>query len=111
MDGNEAAASIAYALSDCAFVFPITPATPMAENSDAWSAKGRKNLFGQTVQITQMQSEAGVAGALHGATLSGAVPTSFTCSQGLLLMVPSMSVSPSVFSVFSHFRCYARDTG
>eukprot|EP00823_Brevimastigomonas_motovehiculus_P001154 TRINITY_DN11682_c0_g1_i1.p1 TRINITY_DN11682_c0_g1~~TRINITY_DN11682_c0_g1_i1.p1 ORF type:complete len:1378 (+),score=420.50 TRINITY_DN11682_c0_g1_i1:155-4135(+) len=90
LDGNEAAASVAYQLSDSLFVFPITPSTPMAEYSDAWIAEGRKNIDGQVVQLTQMQSEAGVAGCLHGAVVAGSRVSTFTCSQGLLLMIPTM---------------------
>ncbi|GAB4822569.1 hypothetical protein N2152v2_009615 [Parachlorella kessleri] len=90
VDGNEATARIAYAMSDTCFVYPITPSTPMGEAADQWSTDGRKNLFGNQLQVTQMESEAGVAGALHGALAAGSLATTFTCSQGLLLMIPNM---------------------
>eukprot|EP00887_Chlorella_sp_A99_P003750 scaffold7.g3750.t1 len=90
LDGNEACARVAYATSDVSFIYPITPATPMGEMVDQWSTEGRKNLFGNVMQVTEMESEAGVAGALHGALAAGALATSFTCSQGLLLMIPNM---------------------
>ena len=88
MDGNEAAAHIAYAFTEIAAIYPITPSSPMAEHTDVWSARGRKNLFGQTVTLTEMQSEAGAIGAVHGALQTGALATSFTSSQGLMLMLP-----------------------
>lgn len=90
VDGNTACASMSYLFSDMAFIYPITPSSPMAENIDAWSAINKKNLLGQTVKVTEMQSEAGAAGALHGALSSGANATTFTSSQGLLLMIPNM---------------------
>eukprot|EP00741_Cyanophora_paradoxa_P023775 tig00021621_g22964.t1 len=90
LDGNEAAASVAYAFSDIAFIYPITPSSPMAEHADEWSAMGKPNLFGQVVQVKEMESEAGAAGALHGALAAGALGTTFTASQGLLLMIPNM---------------------
>ena len=90
MDGNEAAAYISYAFTEVASIFPITPSTPMAENVDEWSARGKKNIFGQTVNVTEMQSEAGAAGAMHGSLQSGALTTTYTASQGLLLMIPNM---------------------
>lgn len=90
LDGNEATANIAYAMSDVSFIYPITPATPMGEHVDAWASENRKNLNGNIMQVTEMESEAGVAGALHGALAAGALATTFTCSQGLLLMVPNM---------------------
>eukprot|EP00878_Enallax_costatus_P009641 GHUV01010072.1.p1 GENE.GHUV01010072.1~~GHUV01010072.1.p1 ORF type:complete len:949 (+),score=263.54 GHUV01010072.1:230-3076(+) len=89
-DGNRVAAHIAYAMSDTAFFFPITPATPMAEAVDQWAAEGRKNLFGNVVQVMEMEGEGGVAAALHGSAQAGGLATSFTCSQGLLLMIPNM---------------------
>ena len=89
-DGNTACASMAYMMSEMAFIYPITPSSPMAENVDAWSAKSKKNLFGQTVSLTEMQSEAGASGALHGALSGGSLATTFTSSQGLLLMLPNM---------------------
>ena len=88
MDGNEAAATMAYPFTEIAAIYPITPSSPMAGMTDAWSARGRKNLFGQTVTLTEMQSEAGAIGAVHGAAQTGALATSFTSSQGLMLMIP-----------------------
>lgn len=90
MDGNQAAACAAYYYSDVAAIYPITPSTTMAELMDEWAAAGKKNLFGQTVQVTQFQSEAGAAGAMHGALLAGALTSTFTASQGLLLMIPNL---------------------
>ncbi len=88
MDGNEAAAHVAYDFSEIAAIYPITPSSPMAEHTDVWSANGRKNIFGQTVTLTEMQSEAGAISAVHGALQAGALATSFTSSQGLMLMLP-----------------------
>ena len=88
MDGNEAAANRAYPFTEIAAIYPITPSSPMAEKTDAWSANGRKNMFGQTVTLTEMQSEAGAIGAVHGSIQTGALSTSFTSSQGLMLMIP-----------------------
>ncbi len=90
MDGNTAAAYVAYAFSDAAAIYPITPSSPMAEITDVWASGGRKNLFGDTVKVVEMQSEAGAAGTLHGSLASGALTTTFTASQGLLLMIPNM---------------------
>ena len=90
MDGNTAAAHVAYAFTDVAAIYPITPSSPMAEYVDKWSAEGRKNIFGQTVKVVEMQSEAGAAGAVHGSILTGALTSTFTASQGLLLMIPNM---------------------
>ncbi len=90
MDGNEACAYVAYAFTEVAAIYPITPSSPMAGKTDAWSAKGRKNLFGQTVSLVEMESEAGAIGAIHGSLETGALSTSFTSSQGLLLMIPVM---------------------
>ena len=90
MDGNKAAAYVSYAFTDCAAIFPITPSSPMAEYVDEWSAQGKKNLFGQTVKVVEMQSEAGAAGAVHGSLSAGALTTTYTASQGLLLMIPNM---------------------
>ena len=90
MDGNEAAAYISYAFTEVATIYPITPSSPMAELVDKWSAQGKKNLFGQPVKLMQMQSEAGAAGAMHGALETGSLATSYTASQGLLLMIPPM---------------------
>lgn len=90
MDGCQAAAEVSYAFSEVANIFPITPSSPMAEHVDEWAAKGKKNIFGQTVEVVEMQSEAGAAGALHGALATGALATTYTASQGLLLMIPNM---------------------
>ncbi len=90
LDGNTAAAHVAYSYSDVAFIYPITPATSMAEQAEQWSANNVKNIFGQSVSVTQMQSEAGVAGAMHGALCSGALTSTYTASQGLLLMIPNI---------------------
>ncbi len=104
LDGNAAVAYISYALSEVAVIYPITPASPMAENADLWAANGRKNLFGQVPRVVQMQSEGGAAGALHGALTCGALSVTYTCSQGLLLMLPEMykiagELLPAVFHV------------
>ena len=90
IDGNTAAASMAYMLSDMALIYPITPSSPMAENIDVWAAKNKKNIFGKVTEVTEMQSEAGAAGALHGALTAGSKATTFTSSQGLLLMIPNI---------------------
>jgi len=90
MDGNTACANMAYAMSEMAMIYPITPSSPMAETVDTYSAKGKKNIFGTSVKLTEMQSEAGAAGALHGALSAGSLGTTFTSSQGLLLMLPNM---------------------
>jgi pyruvate-ferredoxin/flavodoxin oxidoreductase len=90
MDGNTAAAHVSYAFTDVAAIYPITPSSNMAEVTDAWSAQGRKNIFGHEVQVTEMQSEAGAAGTVHGSLSAGALTTTFTASQGLLLMIPNM---------------------
>ncbi|EFJ49484.1 pyruvate-ferredoxin oxidoreductase [Volvox carteri f. nagariensis] len=90
MDGNEAAAHVAYAVSDVSFIYPITPATVMGELVDQWAAEGKTNVFGNVMSVTEMESETGAAGALHGALAAGSLATTFTCSQGLLLMVPNM---------------------
>src|SRR5574344_3051870 len=103
-DGNEAAAHISYMFSEVAAIYPITPSSPMAEHVDEWAARGRKNLWGQTVSVQEMQSEAGAAGAVHGSLQAGALTTTFTASQGLLLMIPNMykisgELLPCVFQV------------
>ena len=90
MDGNTAAAHVSYAYSEVAAIYPITPSSVMAELSDEWATAGQKNIFGREVQITEMQSEAGAAGAIHGSLAAGALTTTFTASQGLLLMIPNM---------------------
>ncbi len=104
IDGNTAAAHVAYAFSDVAAIYPITPSSPMAESCDEWAAAGRKNIFGQVMNIVEMQSEAGAAGAVHGSLVAGALTTTFTASQGLLLMIPNMykisgELLPCVFHV------------
>ena len=104
MDGNTAAAYIAYALSDTAAIYPITPSSNMGESADEWAAQGKKNLMGQTVAVRQLQSEAGAAGAVHGSLAAGALTSTFTASQGLLLMIPNMykiagELLPGVFHV------------
>ena len=90
MDGNHAAAHVSYAYSDVAAIYPITPSSVMAEATDEWATQGRKNIFGQEVQVTEMQSEAGAAGAVHGSLAAGALTTTYTASQGLLLMIPNL---------------------
>ena len=103
-DGNQAAAHVAYMFSEVAAIYPITPSSPMAEYIDEWAAGGRKNLFGETVRVVEMQSEAGAAGAVHGSLQAGALTTTYTASQGLLLMIPNMykiagELLPAVFHV------------
>ncbi|MEG0276504.1 MAG: hypothetical protein RR630_05705, partial [Coprobacillus sp.] len=90
MDGNTAAAHVAYAFSEVAGIYPITPSSPMAENAETWAAQGKKNIFGSAINVIEMQSEAGAAGAVHGALQGGALATTFTASQGLLLMIPNL---------------------
>ncbi|WP_243373317.1 pyruvate:ferredoxin (flavodoxin) oxidoreductase [Geotalea sp. SG265] len=104
MDGNTAAAYVAYALSETAAIYPITPSSTMGEVADEWASQGRKNIFGQTLNIRQLQSEAGAAGSVHGSLVAGALTTTFTASQGLLLMIPNMykiagELLPGVFHV------------
>ncbi|MGD0122175.1 MAG: pyruvate:ferredoxin (flavodoxin) oxidoreductase [Candidatus Limnocylindrales bacterium] len=106
LDGNEAAARVAYAVSEVISIFPITPASPMAEHADDWAAAGRPNLWGTVPEVVEMQSEAGAAGTLHGALQTGALATTFTASQGLLLMIPNMykiagELTPAVIHVAS----------
>ena len=103
-DGNEAAAHISYMFSEVAAIYPITPSSTMAEHVDEWAAAGRKNIFGETVLVQEMQSEAGAAGAVHGSLQAGALTTTYTASQGLLLMIPNMykiagELLPAVFHV------------
>ena len=103
-DGNWAAAHIAYLFSEHASIYPITPSSTMAEYVDEWAAQGKKNLFGEVVKVTEMQSEGGAAGAVHGSLQAGALTTTFTASQGLLLMIPNMykiagELLPTVFHV------------
>ena len=90
LDGNEAVAYVAYHVSEVAAIYPITPSSPMGESSDAWSSVGEKNIWGTVPKVIEMQSEGGAAGALHGALQAGALGTTFTSSQGLLLMIPNM---------------------
>ena len=104
MDGNHAAAHASYAFTDVAAIFPITPSSVMAEATDEWATQGRLNMFGQTVQVTEMQSEAGAAGTVHGSLAAGALTTTYTASQGLLLMIPNLykvagERLPGVFNV------------
>ena len=104
MDGNTAAAHISYAFTDVAAIFPITPSSNMAEQVDEWASQGRKNIFGQTVEVVEMQSEGGAAGAVHGSLQAGALTTTYTASQGLMLMIPNMykiagELLPGVFHV------------
>src|SRR6476620_4231165 len=104
LDGNEAAARVAYALSEVISIYPITPASPMAEHADDWSAAGRPNLWGVVPDVVELQSEGGAAGALHGALQAGSLATTFTASQGLLLMIPNMfkiagELTPAVMHV------------
>ena len=104
MDGNEAAAAVAYRLSDVIAIYPITPSSTMGEWADQWAAAHRPNLWGTVPTVIEMQSEGGAAGALHGALLTGALATTFTASQGLLLMIPNMykiagELTPTVFHV------------
>ncbi|MBQ6645802.1 MAG: pyruvate:ferredoxin (flavodoxin) oxidoreductase, partial [Clostridia bacterium] len=111
VDGNTAVSHIAYAFSDVAAIYPITPSSPMAEVADEWAAQGRTNLFGQKVKIAEMQSEAGAAGAVHGSLAAGALTTTFTASQGLLLMIPNMykiagEQLPAVFHVSARALAY-----
>ncbi|SFA70379.1 pyruvate-ferredoxin/flavodoxin oxidoreductase [Acetitomaculum ruminis DSM 5522] len=119
MDGNHAAAHASYAFTDVAAIYPITPSSVMAEATDEWATQGRKNIFGQTVQVTEMQSEAGAAGTVHGSLTAGALTTTYTASQGLLLMIPNLykvagEGLPGVFNVSartlaSHALCIFGD--
>ena len=110
MDGNTAAAHVSYAFTEVAAIYPITPSSPMAENTDTWSAGGLKNIFGEKVKVVEMESEAGAAGAVHGSLAAGALTTTYTASQGLLLMIPNMykiagELLPTVFHISA--RCVA----
>jgi pyruvate-ferredoxin/flavodoxin oxidoreductase len=100
VDGNQAAASSAYAFTEVAAIYPITPSSPMAEAVDEWSSKGKTNIFGQRVRLAEMQSEAGAAGAMHGALQAGALATTFTASQGLLLMIPNLYKMAGAYCMF-----------
>jgi len=128
LDGNEAVAYVAYHVSEIAAIYPITPSSPMGESSDAWAAIGDKNIWGAVPQVVEMQSEAGAAGALHGAIQAGALGTTFTSAQGLLLMIPNMykiageltstvihvaarAIAAHALSIFAHrARRHARGT-
>lgn len=104
MDGNEAAAYIAYKTSEICAIYPITPSSTMGEHCDEWASEGKQNIFGEVPKVIEMQSEAGAAGTLHGALEGGALATTFTSSQGLLLMIPNMykiagELSPTVFHI------------
>src|SRR5699024_3513583 len=104
MDGNEAAAYISYAFTELAAIYPITPSSPMAELVDLWSSQWKKNIFDQRVKVVEMQSEAGASGTVHGSLQGGALTTTYTASQGLLLMIPNMykmagELLPGVFHV------------
>ena len=104
MDGCTAATHVAYAFSEVATIYPITPVASMGETADKWAVAGRKNLFGSTMEVREMESELGAAGATHGALAAGALATTFTASQGLLLMIPNMfkisgELLPAVFHV------------
>lgn len=111
IDGNTAASHIAYAFSEVAAIYPITPSSPMAESADEWATAGRKNIFGQQLRLAEMQSEAGAAGAVHGSLVAGALTSTFTASQGLLLMIPNMykiagELLPCVFHVSARALAY-----
>ena len=104
MDGNTAAAHVSYAFTEVAGIYPITPSSPMADSVDQWAAAGQKNIFGTTVKVIEMQSEAGAAGTVHGSLAAGALTTTYTASQGLLLMIPNLykiagEQLPGVFNV------------
>jgi len=104
VDGNEAAASVAYRLNEVIAIYPITPSSPMGEWSDQWQEEGWKNIWGAVPKVVEMQSEGGAAGALHGAAQAGSLATTFTASQGLLLMIPNMykiagELTPTVFHI------------
>ena len=121
MDGNEAAAHASYAFTEVAAIYPITPSSVMPEHTDEWATAGRKNIFGQTVKVTEMQSEAGASGAVHGSLVAGALTTTYTASQGLLLMIPNLykiagERLPGVFNVSArtvstHALCIFGDHG
>ena len=106
MDGNTAAAYASYAFTDVAAIYPITPSSDMAQHIDEWAATGKKNIFGETVQVVEMQSEGGASGAVHGSLQAGALTSTYTSSQGLMLMIPNMfkiagELLPGVFHVAS----------
>ena len=105
MDGNTAAAHVSYAFTEVAAIYPITPSSNMAESMDEWAATGKKNIFGQKVKVVEMQSEAGAAGAVHGSLQAGALTSTYTASQGLLLMIPICTkLQANYYPVCSMFR-------
>ena len=113
MDGNEAAAYVSYAYTEVAGIYPITPSTPMADSVDQWAAAGQKNIFGTPVNVVEMESEAGAAGTVHGSLGAGALTTTYTASQGLLLMIPNMykiaGEQPALrLPCVRSYRCYPR---
>lgn len=106
MDGNTAAAYVSYAFTDVAAIYPITPSSDMAQHVDEWASEGRKNIFGEKVEVIEMQSEGGASGAVHGSLQAGALTSTYTSSQGLMLMIPNMfkiagELLPGVFHVAS----------
>ena len=112
MDGNEAASYIAYKTSEVCAIYPITPSSAMGEWADEWSSNDVKNIYGEVPKVIEMQSEAGAAGAIHGALQGGALASTFTCSQGLLLMIPNMykiagELNPCRFSYCSKGNCHS----
>lgn len=109
MDGNSAAAHVSYAFTEVAAIYPITPSSNMAEETDAMAARGVKNIFGQTVRVAEMESEGGAAGAVHGSLSAGALTTTYTASQGLLLMIPNMYkiAGEPLFRLLSTYRLVA----
>ena len=107
-DGNEAVASVAFRVSETIAIYPITPSSPMAESCEEWAVKGKKNIWGTTPSISQLQSEGGVAGSVHGALQTGTLMTTFTASQGLLLMVPNMyKIAGELMSFVMHVSARA----
>ena len=116
IEGNTAATHVAYAFSEVAAIYPITPSSVMGELADTWAAYGRKNIFGQELEVIEMQSEGGAAGSVHGALSAGAFTTTFTASQGLLLMIPNMhkiagEMLPTVFHVSARSIACQSPTG
>ena len=108
IDGNTAASHVAYAFSEVAAIYPITPSSPMAEVADEWATAGRTNMWGQKVKIAEMQSEGGAAGAVHGALCAGALTSTYTASQGLLLMIPNMyKISGELLPMVMHVSARA----
>ncbi len=107
MDGNEAAAYISYAFTEVATIYPITPSSPMADHVDEWAAAGMKNIFGQPVKLMELQAESGACGAMHGALETGSLATTYTASQGLLLMIPPMyRIAGSVLGIVFNGFCF-----